>query len=304
MNDEVEVLVELLTDVLGKPRSHYESKFQLAFDCPVCSEEKGLEKGDGKANFEVNYQKHVFHCWSCGETNGTHGPLGKLFDKFGTKKQKKVYLLIRPEELKKEEVKRLKLKLPNGYTSFENSNPIYPPHRQALNYLKERGITDDMIKRYQIGYTVEGDYSYRVIIPSYDIDGTLNYFIARSWVPKKMKYKNPAVPKDEILFNERMINWDKPIFITEGVFDAIFLPNSIPMLGKSMSNLLFETLYEKANDVITICLDADAWTNSLKVYHTLNGGRLYNKIKIIKLTGDKDVCDLQGKIDEFYYEIK
>ena len=29
-----------------------------------------------------------------------------------------------------------------------------------------------------------------------------------------------------------------------------------------------------------------------------------NKIKILKLPKDKDVCDLKGKIDEYYYEIK
>jgi hypothetical protein len=42
----------------------------------------------------------------------------------------------------------------------------------------------------------------------------------------------------------------------------------------------------------------------LKLYHELNGGRLYNKIKIIKLPNDKDVCDLRGQIDEYYHEIK
>ena len=38
--------------------------------------------------------------------------------------------------------------------------------------------------------------------------------------------------------------------------------------------------------------------------HTLNGGLLYNRIKIVKLPKDKDVCDLRGQIDEFYYEMK
>jgi hypothetical protein len=36
----------------------------------------------------------------------------------------------------------------------------------------------------------------------------------------------------------------------------------------------------------------------------LNGGRLYGKIKIIKLTDDKDVADLLGKIDDYYIEMK
>ena len=304
MSDEIEVLVELLTDVLGRPKQHYESKGQISFDCPVCAEEKGLEGGDGKGNLEINYGKHVYKCWSCGETHGTHGPLGKLFDQYATKGQKKVYNLIKPEELKQEDIKRPKLRLPEGYTTFKDSNPRFIPHIEAYRYLQSRGITDEMIERFKIGYTVSGDFAYRIIIPSYNKEGVLNYFVARSWVPKKMKYKNPSVPKDEIIFNESLIDWDKDIYLCEGAFDSFFLNNSIVMLGKKMSKLLFETLYTKANARVIICCDGDAFEDGLRVYHELNGGRLYNKIKIVKLPVDKDVCDLRGQIDEYYYEIR
>lgn len=303
MDEEIEVLVELLTDVLGEPRQHYESKGQISFDCPVCADEKGIDGGDGKGNLEINYGKHVYKCWSCGETYGTHGPLGKLFDKYATKDQKKVYNLIKPEELKKQEAKKTQLKLPEGYTQFKDSNPRFIPHAEAYRYLQSRGITDEIIEKYQIGYTVTGDFAYRLIVPSFNKDGILNYFVARSWVPKKMKYKNPTAAKDEIIFNESRIDWFKDVYLVEGAFDGFFLDNSIVMLGKKMSSLLFETLYEKALGKIIICVDGDAWADGLKLYHELNGGRLYNKIKIVKLPADKDICDLKGQIDEYYYEI-
>jgi len=304
MTDEVEVLVELLTEVLGDPHQHYESKGQISFDCPVCAEEKGLDHGDGKGNLEINYGKHVYKCWSCGETHGTHGPLGKLFDQYASKQQKKVYNLIKPEELKKEEIRRPKLRLPEGFTTFKDSNPRFIPHIEAHKYLQSRGINDDMIEKYRIGYTVSGDFAYRIIVPSYNTEGTLNYFVARAWVPKKMKYKNPSVPKDEIIFNEGLIDWEKDVYLCEGAFDSFFLENSIVMLGKKMSKLLFETLYNKANGNIVICCDGDAFQDGMRVYHELNGGRLYNKIKIVKLPMDKDVCDLRGEIDEYYYEVR
>jgi DNA primase len=161
-----------------------------------------------------------------------------------------------------------------------------------------------MIEKYDIGYTVMGDYAYRIIVPSYDIEEELNYFVGRAWVPKKMKYKNPAVPKDEIIFNESRIDWEKDVYLCEGVFDAFFLPNPIPMLGKMLSNKLFENLYEKVQGDIHICLDGDAWDNALRLYHNLNGGRLYNRIKILKLPKDKDACDLRGDIANYYFEIK
>ena len=299
MTDEIEVLLELIEDVLDKPKKVYGSKHQYGYDCPNCMDIKGLDKGDNKGNLEINLNKFVYHCWGC----GISGPLGKLFDSYGTKKQKKVYNLIKPEELRQQENKKPKLKLPEGYTTFEDSNPRFIPHIEAYKYLQSRGITDEIIKKYKIGYTVTGDFAYRIIVPSFNKEGALNYFVARAWVKSRLKYKNPTAEKDQIIFNEGLIDWNKDVYLVEGAFDGFFLENSIVMLGKKMSSLLFETLYANAKGNIIICTDGDAWSDGLKLYHELNGGALYNKIKIIKLPMDKDICDLRGQIDEYYYEI-
>ncbi len=303
MSDENEVVIELLSEILGDSKMHYDSKGQISFDCPVCAAEKGLE-GDGKGNLEVNYFRGVYKCWACSETHGTQGPLGKLIEQFGTKNQRKIYDLIRPQEEGTREKPKIRLRLPEGYTKFKDSNIRFIPHREAITYLYSRGITDEMIEKYDIGYTVKGEYAYRVIIPSYDLEDNLNYFVSRAWVPNKMKYKNPSVPKDEIIFNESRINWEENVYLCEGVFDAFFLPNPIPMLGKMLSNNLFEKLYDRAKGEIHICLDGDAWDNAIRLYHNLNGGKFYNKVKILKLPKDKDVCDLKGDIEQYYYEIK
>ncbi len=299
MQDEQEIIVDIVRNFLGKEKQHYESKGQYSFNCPYCDE------GKNKGNLEINVFKHVYKCWACSDSNDTHGPLGKLIDEFGTKKQKKIYSLFKPEEEKKQEIKKPKFKLPDGYTLFEDSNPIYPVYKQAINYLKERNINDHIIKKYKIGFCDKGDFMGRIIIPSFNSQGEPNYFIARSWnKTTRSKYKNPQAEKDKIIFNESLIDWNQDIYICEGVFDAVFLPNSIPMLGKTMSQLLFDTLYQKANGNIIIALDGDAWKNGIKLFHELNGGRLFGKIKIIKLPDNQDVCDLQGKIDNFFFEIK
>jgi DNA primase len=298
--DENEALVELLEEVLGDHGLHYPNRGQISFNCPVCDDDRN------KHNLEVNYIDNVFKCWSCGDSEGTHGPLGKLFDKYGNKKQKKLYNVLKPETVVKREKPKKQLKLPDGFTLFKDSSPIYPVRRQAMNYLKSRGITDEMIEKYQIGFCDKGDHSGRIVIPSYNTKGELNYYIARSWNPmSRAKYKNPEAEKDKIIFWENLIDWNKDIYLVEGAFDGLFVNNSIPMLGKHMSELLFETIYTKAKGDIIICLDADAWQNAIKLYHELSGGDLWGRIKLVKLPDDKDIADLRGEIkDEYYHIIK
>ncbi len=297
--DENEALVELLEEVLGDHGLHYPNRGQISFNCPVCDD------GRNKHNLEVNYIDNVYKCWACGDSENTHGPLGRIFDKYGNKKQKKLYNVLKPETVVKREKSKKALKLPESFTLFKDSSPVYPIRRQAMNYLKSRGITDEMIEKFGIGFCDKGDHAGRIVIPSYSTNGVLNYYIARSWNPmSRAKYKNPEAEKDKIIFWENLIDWNKDIYLVEGAFDGLFLDNPIPMLGKHMSELLFDTIYQKAKGNVIICLDGDAWKNAVKLYHELNGGELYQKIKILKLPMDQDVCDLKGQIDPYYVIIK
>ena len=278
---------------------HYSNRGQISFNCPVCDDDRN------KHNLEINYISNVYKCWSCGDIENTHGSLGKLFDKFGNKKQKNLYYILKPETVPVKEKKYKKLKLPESFTLFKDSHKIYPVRRQAYNYLQSRGITDEIIEKYGIGFCDKGSHIGRIVVPSYDKKGELNYYVARSWDPHtKFKYKNPEAEKDKIIFNEKLIDWDKDIYLVEGVFDGFFLENSIPMLGKHMSEMLFDKVYNNAKGNVIIALDGDAWNNAIKLYHELNGGELYEKIKIVKLPNDQDVCDLRGNINEYFIEIR
>lgn len=297
--EEFYTFVELLDEFLGKPKKIYESKSQLSYNCPICDDEKN------KGNLEINLDKMVFHCWSCGDTEDMRGTLTKLFDKFASKKQKKLFKLLKPDEKISKEKKQVKVKLPESFVFFKDSNPKYPIRNQAYNYLKSRGITDEIIEKYKIGFCDKGTHSGRIVIPSFNVNGELNYYIARSWNPTtKFKYKNPDSEKDKIIFNENLINWEQDITLVEGAFDSVFVPNSIPMLGKHLSLLLFETLYKKAKKNIIVATDGDAWEAGVKIFNELNGGELFGRIKIVKLPKDKDICDVKGKIDDFFVKMK
>ena len=304
---EFEPIIEILEDIFGDYKLHSDYKGQISFDCPVCSYDiKQLDHGDGKGNLEVNYKRGVYKCWSCAETHETHGSIFKLVKKYGSPRQNKKFLLLMPEEV--DEVKRVykKVYLPREFVSFKNVSQglkLTPQFKQAWNYIKKRNITDEMIEKFNIGFCYTGLYENRIIIPSYDTELTLNYFIARSYLTKtKLKYKNPEVQKEIIIWNEHLINWEERLYIVEGAFDSIFVPNSIPMLGKFMSDNLFKTIYTNAKKDIVIVLDPDAWNDATKLYHKMNCGKLMGRVFIVKLEGNEDIADLKGDLSN--YEIK
>jgi DNA primase len=298
MKSEYDFLIDLLGNFLGKYRKHNDGSGQISYDCPVCSYEiKGLERGDGKGNLEVNYFRNVFHCWSCGETHDTHGHLEQLIKTYGTKEDLNTYNLLRIDKVEVKEKKFRKPQLPKEFVKLSELHDRLPIKIKAKKYLSDRGVNDKIINEFNIGIAATGPYANRIIIPSYDSEKNFNYFVARSFTGEKLKYKNPTYPKEEIIFNESKINWLAPVWIVEGPFDSLFIPNSIPILGKVLHDKLWNLLYAKATSVV-ICLDEDAWENSKKMYNTLNGGKLEGRVRIVHLPKDKDLADIRGQVPD------
>lgn len=308
-----ERVYNLLTSFLGESKSGYDNQsFQYQFNCPCCAEEKGVPF-DGKYNLEVNLKIGKYHCWSCGETNGTKGNISKLLKDYGNN------TLLREYREEITQIKKSKLYEINGYKDEEfiiEENYIrlpktYKPikikdckNKKLIDYLTERCITQDLIDRYKIGYTEYNESNTllqnRIIIPSYDISGYLNFWTGRDFTknPKRLKYYNVDTDKKQIIFNESNIQWDGDIFLVEGPFDMLSCPyNVIPLLGKSLKkdSLLFQTLYKKANGKIIIFLDGDAKDDVKQIYKTLNIGRLRNKIWYVPINDDLDPSELYCK---------
>ena len=121
-----------------------------------------------------------------------------------------------------------------------------------------------------MGYCETGTYGGRIIVPSYDVDGKLNYFIARAYHDSGMKYKNPPVSKNVVVFEEQ-INWNEPVVLVEGVFDALAVRrNAIPMLGKFIPKKLEVKLLENRVKKVYILLDDDAKTEAIQLERKLS----------------------------------
>jgi DNA primase len=297
-DQDLSIVVEILEDILGDYYLHNDAKGQISFDCPVCSHEiKGLDHGDGKGNLEVNYKLGVYKCWSCGETHETHGNIFKLIKKYGNKKQLSTYELLKPDESSITKSNRRIYSLPKEFIPFHGVSAglkLTHHYKKAFNYITKRNITLEMCQKHNIGFAYDGEYGGRIIIPSYDSEDMLNYFVARSYAENtKMKYKNPDVQKEIIIFNENLINWEKDVYLVEGAFDSIFVDNSIALLGKVLGEHLYSMIYENSKSV-TVVLDGDAWDDAVKLFHKINSGRLFGKVWLVQLPKDKDIADLKG----------
>jgi DNA primase len=250
----------------------------------------------------------VYKCWSCFETHGTSGSLYSLVKRYGTKEQLQQLLLIMPEDYTPPEKKYQKPELPHQFISLLDVPPSFKPthiFRQLENYLKSRGITETHIRKHGLGFCYEGPYAGRIIIPSYDASGKLNYFTGRSYCGQRQKYQNPEADKKTLIFNESLIDWTRDIYLVEGPIDSLFVENSIALLGKFMGDMLWERLYRDATANIYILLDGDAWSDAERLYWRLNGGKLHGRVKVVKLPEDKDIADLRGVInDEWIMELE
>ena len=288
------MIVNILKQFLGEPNSHNEDSGEVSFNCPACAEDKGLPngKGDGKFKLAVNYKINTFQCWVCKFENNMHGKVPILIKRYGNKRILKEYEIVRPsihDANHKPKDETTKLTLPKGFKKLSECTYKDFNYVKAYDYITKRGITDHMINQFNIGYTTVGNYHNRVIIPSYDDTGDLNYFVSRSWDKwKKPKYLNPDVPKQEFIFNENLINWDGTIYLVEGVFDHIVIPNSIPLLGKTMYNRLKSALLKNAKSDVVILLDDDAKDDAIEIYKQLNVGALYGRIKKCSPPTDTD----------------
>ena len=231
-----------------------------------------------KPKLQINTQTQKWHCWVSNQ--GGH-KLYQLFKKLKATSEQFNELTdlvggFHSLSSNREKVKENIVRLPKEFKSlWSNGSSIIGKHSRV--YLNNRNVSNGDIIRYGVGYCEEGMYANRVIVPSYNSDGELNYFVGRDIYEGGFKYKNPPVSKDVIGF-DLFINWNEPIILCEGVFDAIAIKrNAIPLFGKTIPKSLKKKIYEKKVKEIYILLDKDAISDAIKITDDLmkNGINVY-----------------------------
>lgn len=258
---------------------------QATYHCPFC-----LDKNPITQKLEIAIDgPHAgsYHCWRC-DTKGR--TLGSFLTRIKAPKKYREQLYAITGDIRL--ARRIKPKSESELVLPDEFRPLAvvvdsPEYKNAICYVKRRNVTIEDIVRYNIGYCESGPYEGHVIIPSYDANGKLNFFIGRRYykLDKGIPHKKPEIPMNIIGF-ESFINFNEPLNLCEGVFDAIAIRNNaIPLFGKYFQQKLLKAI--KINNVkrVNIILDNDALKDALKNYQRIQRTIGGVDVHVIKLDG-------------------
>ena len=278
----------IVTQILG---NYWQKGDEHLYHCPYCNHHK--------KKMSINFANGFWKCWVC-DMRGKN--VYRIVRKFGSYQQREKFRELQGhvdlsdfEQLFKEynEIEdKQALELPKEFISLCNKD-LPMDTTDAFRYLSSRGIGRKEILKWKIGYCKEGRYAGRILIPSFDMDGDCDYFIARSYVGHSYRYLNPPADRD-IVFNELMIDWDEPIVLVEGVFDAIAAgQNAIPILGSTLreDSRLFQAVALHGTPVY-MALDHDAEKKAEWIIRSL----LRYDIEVFKIPiDDADVGEMGNR---------
>ena len=285
--DNTQLILGLLETVIG--RGKRTSNKNYAYHCPFCNHKKPKLE----INLEPNTKgDHPWHCWVC-EAKGKS--IESLFKRLKVSSDKlfelRTYTREESGEMQGKTKDKQVLTLPAEFITLAKPNPKSLTYRHAIHYLTARGVTIEDVVKYNLGYCETGKYANKIIVPSYGKDGSLNFFTGRSFEkdPAK-KYDAPRCDKNAIIGFENLINWEVPIILCEGPFDALAIKrNVIPLFGKIIPTALKLKLAETTTKTIYLALDKEVIDLSIQYAEELIN--LGKEVYIVELDG-KDPSDI------------
>jgi hypothetical protein len=251
--------INFFESIFGKGRI---SSNGINFDvrCPICAPTDLTKK-----KLSIRTDTSANHCWVCGWKARSIIP---LIRKFGTQTHLSIFKELFgfsgdvSQLITGQKEEPIKLELPKDFKLITLANEMDPDIKAAWRYIYSRGLNERDAWYFKLGVSDEPRWKRRIIMPSFDESGNLNYFIARAIdKDKKPKYDNPDVDKNPIIFNEINIDWKKRLVLVEGAFDLVKCPdNSTAILGSDLDER--HEIFNKIllyNTPIALALDGDMW---------------------------------------------
>lgn len=167
-------------------------------------------------------------------------------------------------------------------------------HIHQTTYFQDRGISQEVIDRFKLGYDPS---TKQVIMP---VKG--EFYIRRSTDPmaqNKDRYRLPAGIKKE-LFNAEALSQKKPVFITEGIIDALSIitagHEALALPAATDTNLLKDEIQKRIEaqslPELILCLDNDE--AGQKAAHELSEYLKKNKLPHSAAIIPKEYKDANG----------
>ncbi len=258
----------------------------------------GSYGNSAKKKLTVRIDNDHFHCWVCDiRGRSLHGMLRKYFpahiheyeNKFAGKKRA---LVIESQE---EEV----VIPPEGFKLLATSISLKDPDvQETIRYARARNLTNKDFWYFKLGTCTKGRFRRRLIMPSFNEDGDLNYFVARTIDndESKMKYLNAKVSKKNVIFNEINIDWSKEVTLVEGPMDLTKCDsNSTCLLGSHFSEeyAIFQKIIKNKTPVL-LALDSDMNDRTQKYCKLLSSYGI--SVRVLDLGPFSDVGEM-SKLD-------
>ena len=264
----------------------------FAVTCPACC--SGTDR-QHKKKLSIKLNDGMHHCWICGLKGKT---LRYTIKKFHPSKLAEYCRVFEEEDynsklsIPAEDIEE-KPELPRGFLPISCNSPLDPDHIAVIRYLFERKLFRPDFYRWRLGTCLTGKFSRRVIMPSFDSEGCLNYFTARSIDSDgAKKYINSKAKRKDVIFNEINIRWEKPLTLVEGPFDLMKCNwNATAMLGSYLDErfLLFQKIV-KNNTPVVLAMDSDATEKRVKIAQKLKSYGI--NVKYINLGKFNDVGEM------------
>lgn len=241
----------------------------IAVECPACGK-------TGKRKLSIHIETGQCHCWVCGlRAKRVSSVLYKHVSREVASEYRRMFEGDAPDlaafdDEAPEETPRLSL--PDGFRPvFSASTVSDPDSRNAARYLFRRGLSVEDMMRFRLG--VSSSMRRRVIIPSFDAEGHLNFYTGRAVDPDStLRYSNCQAKKTEIVFNELNVDWTSELIIVEGPFDLFKCPdNATCLLGSSLNerHALFSRIAASRTPVV-LALDADMQAKTQRMAELLS----------------------------------
>lgn len=156
----------------------------IMVSCPM---HKGGQ--EHKPSCGINKKTGVVHCFTCGYAVTLSEMISNVFGYndyglFGKSWLKKNFTEIAVEERDDITLDMSRTKTEEEHTIITSED--YDKYRYTHPYMYKRGLTDDVIERYDIGYDAETN---DIIFPCRDVFGDISYFIRRSVDNKRFNYQ-------------------------------------------------------------------------------------------------------------------